>query len=329
MMSGKEWARSHLFRRKPIASDDRDFDLRAWLARLRAAPIQQVDGLEVTPLILEGPAGTPFVLAAEAIDRGFLEIAEQGSGSVPTVEATNRGEDWVLILEGDTLIGCKQNRIVAHSVIIEPGGTIRVSVGCMESGRWHHQTPRFSSGKMRADPGLRGKSSLEVLASLRAGQRAALNQARLWNDIENQLAGHSVGSPTRDYHRMFEEQGDEAIEDATRFTPVKGQVGVIALWRGHLLGLEIVGHPECWSRLARRTLPAYLMAARDAESGRLRGKEGEIRAAEGWLEALKRAQVRARPAAGIGREFDFTTTSVHGSGLWHEGRPAYVAMFAK
>jgi len=328
-MSGKQWVRQHLFGEKPIASDDGDFDLRHWLARLSSAPIQQIDGLEITPLILEGPAGTPYVLGAEAIDRGLLEIAEQGSGSVPTVEATNRGEDAVLILEGDTLIGCKQNRIVAHSVIIAPGRTIHVSVGCMESGRWAHRTPRFSSGKMRADPLTRRKSSFEVLEALRAGRHATLDQARLWNDVEKYLACHSVGSSTSDYHRVFEELGDPAIETAQRFTPVKHQVGVIAQWRGHLLGLEIVGHPDCWSHLARRTLPAYLMAARDADSGRLRGEEGEIRAAEGWLEALKRVPVHARPSVGVGFDFDFTTTSVHGSGLWHEGRVAYVAMFAK
>ena len=269
------------------------------------------------------------MLGAEAIDRGWLEIAERGSGSVPIVEATNRGKDAVLILEGDTLIGCKQNRIVAHSVIIAPGRTVDVSVGCMESGRWAHTSPRFSRGKMRADPVIRKKSSFEVLAAQRAGQRAALDQARLWNDVKDYLAGHSVGSSTRDYHRVFEELGDSAIEAAKRFTPVKNQVGIIAQWRGHLLGIEIVGHPDCWSQLARQTLPAYLMVARDAESGRRRPDEGEIRAAEGWLEALKQAPLRARPSPGLGHDFDFKTTSVHGSGLWHEGQPAYIAMFAK
>ena len=328
-MKGKDWVKEHLFREGPNGGDTGVFDLREWLARLHSAPIQQIDGLEVTPLILDGPAGTPYVLAAEAIDRGLLEIAERGSGSVPTVEATNRGDDHVLILEGDTLIGCKQNRIVAHSIIVAPGRTINVPVGCMESGRWAHSSPRFGSGKMRADPSLRKKASLEVQASRRAGQPAALDQSRLWEDVDAYLACHSVGSSTSDYHRVFEELGDDVIESAKRFTPVKGQVGIIAQWHGHLLGLEIVGHPDCWGHLARRTLPAYLMAARDADSGRLRGEQGEIRAAEGWLEALRRAPARAKPAAGVGLDFDFTTSSVHGSGLWHEDRPAYLAMFAK
>lgn len=328
-MNGRLWARRHLFKRPPEDGGDKGFGLHDWLARLRTAPIQQIDGLEITPLILDGAAGTPFVLGPEAIDRGLLEIAEQGSGSVPTVQATNRGEDEVLILEGDTLIGCKQNRIVAHSVIIAPGSTIDVAVGCMESGRWAHQSPSFSSGKLRADPLLRKKRKLEVMAAMRAGRRPSIDQSMLWNDVEDRLACHSVGSATRDYNRVFEELGDDAIDKSRRFTPVKGQVGVIALWRGHLLGLEIVGHPDCWSHLARRTLPAYLMVARNADKGLLRDDAGEIRAAEGWLEALKRAPLRANRAAGVGLDFDFKTSSVYGSGLWHEGRPAHVAMFSK
>jgi hypothetical protein len=28
-------------------------------------------------------------------------------------------------------------------------------------------------------------------------------------------------------------------------------------------------------------------------------------------------------------DFDFDTASVYGSGLWYEGRPAHMAMFAK
>jgi hypothetical protein len=329
MMNGRKWAREHLFKKPPDGSGEAGFGLHDWLARLRLAPIQQIDGLEITPLILDGAGGAPFVLGPEAIDRGLLEIVEQGSGSVPTVEATHKGEDEVLILEGDTLIGCKQNRIVAHSVIIAPGSTINVSVGCMESGRWAHRSPSFSSGKLRADPWLRKKRKLEVMAAMRAGQRARIDQAMLWNDVEEQLACHSVGSSTRDYHRLFEERGDDAIDEAKRFTPVTGQVGVIALWRGHLLGLEIVGHPDCWSHLARRTLPAYLMVARNADQGLLRDDAGEIRAAEGWLEALNRAPLRTKRATGAGLDFDFETTSVYGSGLWHAGRPAHLAMFSK
>jgi hypothetical protein len=327
-MNGRQWVKDHLFKGRTDGGGDGGSGLHDWLARLRTAPIQQIDGLEVTPLILEGATGTPFVLGAEAIDRGLLEIAERGGGSVPTVQATNRGEDDILILEGDTLIGCKQNRIVAHTVIIAPGKTVDVSVGCMESGRWAHRSPRFSSGKLRADPWLRKKRKLEVMAAMRAGDRARVDQAMMWNDIEDQLASHSVGSPTRDYHRLFEELGEDAIDKTRHFTPVKGQVGVVALWRGHLLGLEIVGHPESWTHLARRTLPAYLMVANNADQGLLRGQEGEIRAAEGWLEALKRAPLRTKPAAGIGLDFDFKTTRVYGSGLWHEGRPAHVTMFS-
>ena len=58
------------------------------------------------------------------------------------------------------------------------------------------------------------------------------------------------------------------------------------------------------------------------------GSTLKLRYPEGWLEALTRAPLRTKRAPGVGLDFDFKTTSVYGSGLWHEDRPAHMAMFS-
>ena len=86
-MNGRQWVKNHLFKNSPDDGGDGGFGLHGWLARLHTAPIQQIDGLEITPLILEGAAGKPFLLAPEAIDRGLLEIAERGSYALASIKA--------------------------------------------------------------------------------------------------------------------------------------------------------------------------------------------------------------------------------------------------
>ena len=138
----------HMKKTQRVAAPDLD----AWLARLETAEPRQLGELELIPLCLNeiGPA-SQVVLSNAAIEAGWLQIGEQGEGVVQEVVAFNRGRDPVLILEGDTLIGCKQNRVVAHSVIVAPASTVVIPVGCMEQGRWAHSSQLFQSGDLRME----------------------------------------------------------------------------------------------------------------------------------------------------------------------------------
>ncbi|MDP9439382.1 MAG: hypothetical protein M3P49_11655, partial [Actinomycetota bacterium] len=54
-----------------------------------------------------------LTLLEDALEGGSLRVEELGeSGSVPELRVVNGGPTAVLILEGDELIGAKQNRVV-------------------------------------------------------------------------------------------------------------------------------------------------------------------------------------------------------------------------
>ena len=327
-MSGKEWVRQHLFRQPSGGAPVVDPKLPEWLERVQLAPAQQVDSLELTPLLLAGRPGALYTLAGEAIERGLLEVEERGDAAVVrTVRAVNRGDAAVLILEGDTLVGCKQNRIVAHSILVAPGRDIDVQVGCMEAGRWAWTGRHFGSGKLRADPRMRSDAAAEVITSRGTGRGTRIDQSRLWKQIDAALLCRSVKSPTSDYHRLVELSGEDADERASRFTAVRDQIGIIATWRGRLLGLELVGHPECWTKLSQRTIPSYVMGAANADAGLFGEPTSTERSAAEWLDLLKNAPTRTRRGAGLGIDLEIMTKEVHGTGLWHEDHPPYLALF--
>jgi hypothetical protein len=56
----------------------------------------------------------------EALDRGWLEISEVGGGSVPKVKVTNRSGEYIYVMGGEILTGCRQDRIVGRDVLLSP-----------------------------------------------------------------------------------------------------------------------------------------------------------------------------------------------------------------
>jgi hypothetical protein len=78
---------------------------------LSAGAPRSFRGLTVFPLISEPRSPLPYDLLLDAIGEGSLKIREIGSGSVPNLLAQNFGTTDVLILDGEQLIGARQNRI--------------------------------------------------------------------------------------------------------------------------------------------------------------------------------------------------------------------------
>lgn len=76
-------------------------------------------------------------LLEDALHAGTLRVEEMNeAGSVPELHIVNEGTLQVLILEGDELIGAKQNRVVNSSVLIATNSELVLPVSCVERGRW-------------------------------------------------------------------------------------------------------------------------------------------------------------------------------------------------
>jgi len=66
------------------------------------------------------------------------------AGSVPELRVVKEGTLRVLILEGDELIGARQNRVANSSVLVPAGSEIILPVLCVERGRWSYRSLAFS-----------------------------------------------------------------------------------------------------------------------------------------------------------------------------------------
>jgi hypothetical protein len=79
--------------------------------------VQHHQWLTLFPLIDRRPRHLPYRLLADALEAGTVEVAEVGTGSVPEVAVENSGDEDVLVLDGEQLVGAKQNRTVSRTMI--------------------------------------------------------------------------------------------------------------------------------------------------------------------------------------------------------------------
>jgi hypothetical protein len=295
-----------------------------WLGRVRLGDSKREGPLDIVSLLRDEKGSSPGVLLTkQAVDAGLLEIVERGDGVVQELLARNKGELPVAILEGDTLVGCKQNRVVAHSVIVAPGTSLGIPVGCMEHGRWHHETARFAVGDMKMAPELRRRTQRDVTASFQACGERRLDQHRLWRDVDDTLSACRALTPTSDYYEIVKREGRDARERAASLSMAPGQVGAIVLADGALVGLEATGHDRLWSAVAEATLSSYLMGLQRGTSSR-----GALRASAGeWLERVQAARVRTAPGLGLGTDLEVEGPGFAGVGLALGPLAVHVAVF--
>ena len=134
--------------------------------------------LTIFPLSWPELQEPPYVLLGPAIERGEAVVEEvDEDGEVPNLSVTNRGDRPILIIEGEILIGAKQNRVINVTVLMAPKSKFTLPVTCVEQGRWRYRSRHFES-QFCAPPSLRSKN-MRTVHQTRASQGTALD-VRSW-----------------------------------------------------------------------------------------------------------------------------------------------------
>src|SRR5688572_13915251 len=94
-----------------------------------------VGSLALFPLFHERRSPLKYLTGAPGAAK--LRIDEKSDGAVvPELDVTNLSALPVLLVDGESLVGAKQNRTVTMSVIVDAHATTTVAVTCVEQGRW-------------------------------------------------------------------------------------------------------------------------------------------------------------------------------------------------
>ncbi|MCL5669876.1 MAG: hypothetical protein M1423_01030, partial [Acidobacteria bacterium] len=185
----------------------------------------------------------------EAIEKGDVRVGEVSEGGqVPFLQVENAGGNPVLILEGEELVGGKQNRIVNTSIIVLAGSVIKIPVSCVESGRWDNRRYDFESGKaiFRAKSRAIQKESVSFNIRLRGTFQS--DQTAVWHEVGESLNDLGISSETSDFRAGRERVAHRIEEFVAAIRPSERQVGAIFLSPDGILGCELLATPELFGR---------------------------------------------------------------------------------
>src|SRR5437667_4791990 len=78
-----------------------------------------------------------YLLLEDAISQGKVRVTElHAGGSVPELRLENAANLPVLVVDGEELVGAKQNRVLNLTVLAPAKQTIVIPVSCVEDARW-------------------------------------------------------------------------------------------------------------------------------------------------------------------------------------------------
>jgi hypothetical protein len=210
------------------------------------------DGLALLDAALEGKT-----LRVEELDE---------DGSVSELRIINAGAMPVLILEGDELIGAKQNRTVNSSVLVAAESELVLPVSCVERGRWSRRSRAFSLGKASPHLSLRHLKSRSVHESLRRGRGQISDQGAVWEEVDRLAYLHEASSPTDALQDTRAGLSDKlAAFGALSEKMPDGIRGVVVAIGTQPVALEVLAGPRSFAKVFPKLLAGYALEALECD----------------------------------------------------------------
>jgi len=244
-----------------MAKSDSTRELKTYVDCLRILNPIGHRNLTLVPLGGEAIREVDYILGSRAMKDALLTVKEiSRSGSVNELSVTNRAERKVLLIDGEELVGAKQNRILNTTVLLSEKTETTIPVSCVEQGRWRYTTAGFTSGSY-SPPKMRAMKSRSVKRSLRREGRASGDQSEVWSAAACLISEHKVSSPTMAMKDVFEirRRSIDAYIDALEY-PI-GARGLLAAINGEFIALDMFDKASTLEEVWGRLVAAYAVDA--------------------------------------------------------------------
>lgn len=262
---------------------------------------------------------TDYVTLDEAVKKGYITITELDGGRVPQVRLVNNSERYILLVAGEILSGCKQDRLVGRDALIGPKSKeVILPVYCSEQGRWTAKGGSFDSEANQAAP------------TLRKMVYARESQSKIWEgiaDYSNKLAVRSETGALQDVYRDDKVKEElkcyvDRLENIPRLE--EDAVGVVVGLGDKIIALDLFANPSIFASLWPKLLKSYAALAISEE-----GRKGTLaqKQAKDILNEVYRAKFSRQQGLGLGEDLQADTAEMFCSGLVYRGSIIHLAAF--
>jgi len=300
-----------------------------FLEQLKVGRKQSHKNLALYPLLSSYSIGLEYLLLDEALSENLIEVVEVSEGgSVPELKVMNKSAKMVLILDGEELVGAKQNRIVNTTILVGRSTTLVIPVSCVEHGRWSYNTSKFNSQNRMMSSNLRAMKSEQVSYSIRSRGEFRSDQGAIWDGIAEKASRRGAHSPSGAMAAIYDKERPSLDEYIKDFHLIDSQVGAIFMINGRVAGMDAFGRPDTFSKVFRKLLESYALDAIDwYEEGKgYRALKSEVTK---FRRAADAAGSEGQPGVGLGTDFRIESRKVTGFALALDDQIFHISIFAR
>ncbi len=288
------------------------------------------ENLTMFPLLGDDAGRGDYLTLDEALTQKLVRITEVSEGgSVPELRFVNEGDRKVLLMDGEELVGAKQNRTLNITILADAHSVLPLPVTCVEAGRWAHASAEFASADRTHYAAGRAQKHASVSESLRfRGDRSA-DQGEVWADIDAKAARLSSHSETHAMAAMYE-QHETSVEQFVEALPAQSrQRGAIFAIGSQIIGCDLFDCSATLSKLLPKLVRSYALDAVDRHTAATEAVQpprgSDVRA---FLDRIGGAETGRFPAVGLGEDLRIQAAGLAGGALIVEDRVVHLGAFA-
>ena len=282
-----------------------------------------VNGVSLFPVYIHQRA--PRIVTGNA---SGVTITEQADAHVPTLDVHNPGDSPVLLVEGETVTGGRQNRVINVSILVPAGSTLSIPVSCIEQGRWN-AGHTFGRGRVFTTPEVRRRKLTGVAENVRRSGSKHSDQGAVWSAVHAELNRLHVQHETSAFtavdavfarDRVLAEATDRLVGKG----PLPGQCGVVVAHGSRIVAADVFAAPDMlachWEAIVRS---AVLDSPTEAS-----GTPSATRALR-FLRKFVEGEARITPGVGLGREHHVSARKLVGQALVLDDVLVHASAFAE
>jgi len=303
-----------------------DLIITNYISKLQLGELQSCQNMGIFPLFTSVNESPKYLTLKEAWEKKILSVVEidQG-GSVPELKVINKGKISVLLLDGEELVGAKQNRVLNTTILLKKESETVIPVSCTEQGRWSYVSEEFADSDVVASPLVRRRKVASVSDSLRQSQRFDSDQGAVWEEIDQISASAEVHSPTGAMRDVFQSKEDELDEYMKAFVGQAQQRGLLVFINGKVIGFDLLSLESAYQALHSKLIKSYAL---DALLQRKKKSEApSVQAAQTFLQEITSCEEKKYQSLGQGWDYRLQGKTMVGSALVYRSKVIHIAFF--
>lgn len=278
--------------------------------------VQSRNGLGIVQLATAGQDSFSYISSGKALHDKAIEVREvSAAGSVNTLIVLNHSDKFIFFMDGDILVGAKQNRVVNTSILLAPQSKTTLPVSCVEQGRWRHVSPDFKGVEFTAPSSLRAQKAQQIKMSLKENRGFVSNQGEIWEGVSSYHRSTGVHSDSMDLSHVYEQKQNEFDEFVKSFSLHPEANGMCVFSGKELTSIDVFNRKDVMQEyfvkiLRGVALDKYSRKHTDGVSE----AEAKYRAQE-FFDDFDQFEFETYPGAGVGEEKRFESGLLHGFAL--------------